>query len=233
MTKLIYVTSKDFNNETWHNTNAAVDQHVQNCSFFVNENVSSNTVAFYLAQLEKTTTLKTLWLLYLGFFYAENIQQTNFMLTAKFLDENKEILANFTKSIPLETKKIAYVLTKFEPQTPLKNVHFIHLDFSFSTPQPTTLKTTTIAIYNISVNEKLFEDIVHQDEIVYVNFLPKITKIHPVTNEIISLPIPSDYITPPFIKLPEQPAKPFIFWGSFGYGEFGDTYFGKGVPREL
>lgn len=203
-----YVSSQDFYNERYKNYEAFLDEHIQNCAYLFNQDVTTDKNSFYKLSLEKLEKVKKIWLLY-SVQCKTNTEQIQFKTKIELLNAQEDVLQVREKIFEIKSDTNYYILTCFDNEE-VSNVFYINLVFSFNT----NLDEVYIGLYAIGVNQKWFEPIIHQDEFVEIN---KYKIIIGENGE------------------PEEPEEPttFVYWGSFGYGEFGDTYFGKGVPREL
>lgn len=203
---LLYDESKDFLNQEWQSTTTALDYHTQNPSFFYHSNITLSPPqnAFYKIKFEEEQKINFLWLL-VAVSYERETETQDFKMSAELYDNDNQIIEVKHTTLTLSPKKTFYILIKKEFNA--QNVKSIYFRFApVYTNENLDFEKIYFAIYSIGINNKLFEPVIHQDEVV---------ELYEYT----------------IVK--EIPTPVFILWGSFGWGDFGDTYFGKGVYREL
>lgn len=206
--QLKYITSIDYSSNEWQNSNSAVDNHIQNFSYFLNYNIDFDVqeppVSYYKVEYQNPENIKYLWLLYSIYSNFDNNNEIQVMIKIIFYNSQNLEIANNTKVITIEKQRHYYILQKSDfNNQPINGVKYIVFQII---PQINFVKEIFFSISAIGVNIKWFEPIIEQDEFVIMDKCR---------------------------LLSEQPFDSFIYCGSFGWGDFGDTYFGRGAKYEL
>lgn len=158
-----YKVSKDFFNNEWKNVNAVFDCHILDGAYFENTNVPPNSVCYYLFEIEPQD-IREVWLYF--FVKVEKSEELNLRLQTEFLDVNEEIVEISEKTIKIKQKdKKIYTLVKIN-KTTNNIVKFIKLNFSIV--ENVLIPRIYLEIFSIQ-KSKLFEPIIHQDEITSEN----------------------------------------------------------------